>query len=78
VSAPATHRCERCRTRLATVTLGDVVGGTRETYRICSTCWTDLSELCPRERRTDEDAVVHFILDELRDDRRRAAPEAQQ
>ncbi len=69
MTGPTVHRCERCAGRLATVTLGDVQDGVRSTYRICSDCWTGLSSECPRAQRTDEDAVVHWILDRLRAER---------
>ncbi|MBL8693287.1 MAG: hypothetical protein JNJ88_04245 [Planctomycetes bacterium] len=62
-------RCERCSGRLATVTLGDVQDGVRATYRICSDCWQALSASCPRARKTDEDSVVHWIIDTLREER---------
>jgi len=67
--SPALPRCERCGKRIATVTLGDVQDGARATYRVCSDCWQALSEMVPRAQRTDEDAVVHWILDRLRDER---------
>lgn len=70
MTQPAPPRCERCGRRLATVTLGDVQEGARETYRICSDCWGALCDDCPRSAKTDEDAVTHWVIDRLRDERR--------
>lgn len=69
MSPAALPRCERCAKRVATVTLGDQQEGARMTYRVCSDCWAALGDLVPRARRTDEDAVVHWIIDRLRDER---------
>ena len=72
MSFPAPPRCERCGRRLATVILGDVQDGIRETYRICSDCWGSLCEACPRSAKTDEDAMTHWVIDFLGEERRRA------
>jgi protein-arginine kinase activator protein McsA len=63
---PSAPRCERCEKRLATVHLGDVCDGVRVTYRICSDCWSTLCDVCPRAHKTDEDAVVHWVIDRLK------------
>jgi protein-arginine kinase activator protein McsA len=77
VTGPQTHKCERCRKRLATVILGDVVDGVKTTYRICSDCWVALGDACPRAHKTDEDAVTHWILDHLRTERERGEHEVE-
>jgi hypothetical protein len=53
------------------VILGDVQDGVKTVYRICSDCWTALGDACPRSVKTDEDALTHWILDTLREERGR-------
>jgi protein-arginine kinase activator protein McsA len=76
VSVSAPPRCERCGGRLATVNLGDVHDGVKTIYRICSDCWVKLCDACPRAVKTDEDAVTHWVIDFLRDERARGGPAA--
>lgn len=66
---PVIPRCERCEKKLATVNLTDVAGGVRMTFRICSHCWTSLCDACPRSHKTDEDAMVHWVIDQLKQER---------
>lgn len=75
---PAIPRCERCGQRLVTVKLGDVQDGVRENYNICSECWGRLCDACPRSHKTDEDAMVHWVMDELRRERGIGLPHAPQ
>jgi hypothetical protein len=58
------------------VILGDVQDGVKATYRICSDCWGELCKACPRAAKTDEDAMVHWVIDALRDERARGGAPA--